>query len=231
MGVVWVLCVVDVPLVVSYQVNDVMRDAEIDLERRNGISDQPEGPQEVLNKIFAPKYGNRNISRDIGKKHQHSTITEVEKNTSMYGGPMDRFMTASTEMAFQSNHGYLTPDQEARLRKSKKYFVKLDIMHNRIGALEYRARECDAKYDRTETARLNEKKRQLQRYTDANLIGSDLYDRMEAKHRNRLRVMSKSPHLLQTFDIFNRGDPSKLHARVFGNDAGRVVDATRYQAD
>ena len=213
------------------QVNDVMREAQIDIERRNGIHDQPEAPQEILNEIFTPKFGNRNISREIGKKHANSNIIAANKNSSMYGGPVDRFMTASTEMAFQSNHGYLTPDQEARLRRSKKYFVKLDMMHNRIGALKFRARESDARYDRSETARIDNKRKQLQRYTDANLIGSDLYDRMEEKHRNRLRVMSKSPHLLQTFDIFNGGDPSKLNDRVKGIDAGQVVDAARYEHD
>ena len=211
-------------------VNDVMREAEVDLQRR-AVGEQPEGPQEVLDTIFAPKVGNRNISRDIGKKHQQSNVIEASRETSAYATPEDRFMTAATEMSFQSNHGYLTPQQMARLRASKQYFVKLDMMQDRIGALEFRARESDARHDGHETARINCKRKQLERYTRANLVGADLYDRMETKHRNRLRVMSKSPHLLQTFDIFNRGDPSRLNERLAKIDAGRIPDSSRYEHD
>ena len=105
------------------------------------------------------------------------------------------------------------------------------MMHDRVAGLKFRAKEADERADGHETARINNKRKQLERYTRANLVGADLYDRMEAKHRNRLRVMSKSPHLLQTFDIFNQGDPSKLNNRLAKIDAGRIVDAARYEHD
>ena len=104
-------------------------------------------------------------------------------------------------------------------------------MHERLGALEFRAREKDMQADWHETDRIKNKKEQLERYTAANLVGADLFDRMQAKHRNRLRVMSRSPHLQQTFDIFNRGDPSKQQQRLKDWDAGKIVDAARYEHD
>ena len=149
----------------------------------------------------------------------------------MYAPPVERFMTAHTQMCLQSTAGYMTQAQRDKLRKGRQYFVKLDMMQDRIGALEYRARERDAEFDGHETARLAEKTRQLKRYTEANLLGSVLYDRLQAKHRNRLRVMSRSPHLQQTFDIFNRGDPSRLKKRLAEWDAGRIVDASEFQSD
>ena len=127
-------------------VNDFMANAQSELAKR-AVGDKPEGPQEVLDKIFEPKYGNRNISRDIGQKHQHSNVIEPEKASSMYATPADRFMTAATEACFQSNHGYLTPDQLAKLRASKKYFVKLDMMHDRVAGLKFRAKEADERAD------------------------------------------------------------------------------------
>ena len=156
---------------------------------------------------------------------------EAEIGTSMYAGPAEQFMTAATEATMQANHNYMTQDQIACLKAKKKYYVKLDMMHDRVAGLEYRAREADRRTEGSNTARINSKRMQLERYTAANLVGSDLYDRMEAKHRNRLRVMSKSPHLLQTFDIFNKGDPSRLNDRLAKIDAGRIPDATRYEHD
>ena len=65
----------------------------------------------------------------------------------MYAPPVERFMTAHTQMCLQSTAGYMTQAQRDKLRKGRQYFVKLDMMQDRIGALEYRARERDADHD------------------------------------------------------------------------------------
>ncbi len=212
-------------------VKGLLKESEEEMAKM-AVGEKPEGPQEVLDEVFTPRVGTKNISRHIGRRQvAGANVITPGKNTALYSGPAERFMTAHTQMCLQTKGDYKTPEQLAKLRKSKQYFVKLDMMHERLGALEYRAREKDMQADWHETDRIKNKKEQLERYTAANLVGADLFDRMQAKHRNRLRVMSRSPHLQQTFDIFNRGDPSKQQQRLKDWDAGKIVDAARYEHD
>ena len=212
-------------------VKGLMKESEEEMAKLN-VGEKPEGPQEVLDEVFSPRVGITNMSRKIGRKQIAGTnVITPNKNTALYSEPAERFMTAHTQMCLQTKGQYKTPEQLAKLRKSKQYFVKLDMMHERIGALEFRARERDREADWHEKDRIQNKRKQLERYTEANLVGADLFDRMQAKHRNRLRVMSRSPHLQQTFDIFNKGDPSKQRQRLKDWDAGLIVDATRYEHD
>ena len=212
-------------------VKGLLKESEEEMAKMS-VGEKPEGPQEVLDEVFTPRVGIKNMSRHLGRRQvAGANVITPGKNTALYSGPSERFMTAHTQMCLQTQGDYKTAEQLAKLRKSKQYFVKLDMMHERIGALEYRARERDRQADWHETDRIQNKKEQLERYTAANLVGSDLFDRMQAKHRNRLRVMSRSPHLQQTFDIFNSGDPSKQQQRLKDWDAGKVIDAARYEHD
>ena len=55
------------------------------------------------------------------------------------------------------------------------------MMHERIGALEFRARERDREADWHEKDRIQNKRKQLERYTEANLVGADLFDENAGK--------------------------------------------------
>ena len=212
-------------------VKGILKETEEELAKRI-VMEKPKLPQEVLDEVFTPRIGTRNLSRHLGRRQiDGANVIMPEKKSALYSGPEERFMTSHTLMCLQMTSDFHTPEQRERLRKKKKYFVKLDMMHEKAGALEFRARQRDAHFDGHETARIALKRQQLERYTKANLVGADLYDRMEAKHRNRLRVMSRSPHLQQTFDIFNKGDPSKQQQRLKDWDAGKIIDASRYEHD
>ena len=206
------------------------------------VGTEPRSPRDILQGWFAPKQRPQNISRHQRTKDNHGSRnpTIPNKNSAQYCSSSERLVTMS-ELA--QRHVSTLPSSKVknssakaaqvkdmleieRLHKSKLYFNKLDRMQGYVEQLTARCRARDDRRDRIETARLDNKRRQVERYMRATLVGADLFDRLTEKRDNRLKKLAKSPHTKKTFDIFDGPDerwthrPNRTQGRWDDGDSG-----------